>query len=219
MGSPIHADSQMAYDGSSLGVGGRLRPAARFARPGADRVADRAGGPGRHYLRRRGVGCCPDPTPERQSGLGRGEGSAEAAHRAELAASQVEVARAAAQSRKSQAEVAELGGQRDKVLRQAAEAQVDTLQQQLASLQAKQTERGIVLTVGDVLFDVGQATLKPGAVNEIVRLAQFLEENPERKVRIEGHTDSTGSITTNLVLSQRRAEVGGGYARGRRGRA
>jgi outer membrane protein OmpA-like peptidoglycan-associated protein len=136
-----------------------------------------------------------------------GEGAIEAAHRADLATSQVEVARAAAQSRKSQAEVAELGGQRDKVLRQAAEAQVDTLQQQLASLQAQQTERGIVLTVGDVLFDVGQATLKPGAVNEIVRLAQFLQENPERKVRIEGHTDSTGAITTNLVLSQRRAEA------------
>ena len=92
-------------------------------------------------------------------------------------------------------------------MRQAAEEQVDTLQQQLASLQAKQTERGIVLTVGDVLFDIGQATLKPGAVNEIVRLAHFLQENPERMVRIEGHTDSTGSITTNLVLSQRRAEA------------
>ena len=150
-----------------------------------------------------------------------GEGSAEAAHRADLANRQVEIARAAAQSRKSQAEVAELGGERDKVLRQAAEQQVDTLQQQLASMQAKQTERGIVLTVGDVLFDVGQATLKPGAVNETVRLAQFLQENPERMVRIEGHTDSTGSITTNLVLSQRRAEtvadtlVAAGVARNR----
>ena len=136
-----------------------------------------------------------------------GEGSAEAAHRADLATSQVEVARAAAQSRKSQAEIAELGGQRDQVLRQAAEAQADQLRRQLASLQAQPTERGIVLTVGDVLFDVGQATLKPGAVNEIVRLAQFLQENPERRVSIEGHTDSTGSVNTNLVLSQRRAEA------------
>jgi outer membrane protein OmpA-like peptidoglycan-associated protein len=136
-----------------------------------------------------------------------GEGSAEAAHRADLATSQVEVARAAAQARKSQAEIAELGGQRDQMLRQAAEAQADQLRRQLASLQAQPTERGIVLTVGDVLFDVGQATLKPGAVNEIVRLAQFLQENPERRVSIEGHTDSTGSLNTNLVLSQRRAEA------------
>ena len=133
--------------------------------------------------------------------------------------SQVEIARAAAQSRKSQAEVAELGGQRDKVLRQAAEAQVDTLQQQLASLQAKQTERGIVLTVGDVLFDVGQATLKPGAVNEIVRLAQFLagesgaqgaHRGPYRQHRLDHHQPGA-------VAAPRR--VGGGYARGRRGRA
>ena len=64
-----------------------------------------------------------------------------------------------------------------------------------------------MLTLGDVLFDTGQATLKPGAVNEVVRLAQFLDENPGRSVRIEGHTDSTGSLTTNLVLSQRRAEA------------
>ena len=64
-----------------------------------------------------------------------------------------------------------------------------------------------MLTVGDVLFDTGEATLKPGGVNEVVRLATFLQENPERTVRIEGHTDSTGSLTTNLVLSQRRAEA------------
>ena len=136
-----------------------------------------------------------------------GEGQAEAAHRADLALSQVEVAQAAAAARKSQAEIAELGGERDQVLRQAAEAQVASLRAQLADLQARQTERGIVLTVGDVLFDTGQATLKPGAINEIVRLAEFLKENPGRRVRIEGHTDSTGAITTNLVLSQRRAEA------------
>ena len=44
-------------------------------------------------------------------------------------------------------------------------------------------------------------------MNEIIRLAEFLKENPDRKVRIEGHTDSMGSMTTNLVLSQRRADA------------
>ena len=136
-----------------------------------------------------------------------GAGRDEAAHRGELAVRQVETARAAAESRKSQAEIAEVGAQRNQVLRQSAEAQVRTLQQQLADMQAHQTERGIVLTVGDVLFDTGQATLKPGAVAEIVRLADFLKANPERTARIEGHTDSTGSVTTNLELSQRRAEA------------
>jgi outer membrane protein OmpA-like peptidoglycan-associated protein len=136
-----------------------------------------------------------------------GEGQAEAAHRADVALSQIQVAEAAAQARKSQAEITELGGQRDQVLRQAAEAQVASLREQLSNLQARQTERGIVLTVGDVLFDTGQAMLKPGAVNEIIRLAEFLKDNPERRVRIEGHTDSTGSLTTNLMLSQQRAEA------------
>lgn len=136
-----------------------------------------------------------------------GEGQAEAAHRADLAMSQVQIAQASAESRKSQAEATELGGQRDQVMREKAEAEVTTLRQQLATLQAKQTNRGIVLTVGDVLFDTGQATLKPGAVNEIIRLAEFLKENPNRRVHIEGHTDSTGSMRTNAILSQRRADT------------
>ena len=136
-----------------------------------------------------------------------GDGRDEAAHRAALATQQVEIARASAEARKSEAQVASLGDQREKVMRQSAEQQVQTLQQQLASLQARQTDRGIVVTVGDVLFDVGQATLQPGAVDEVVRLATFLRENPERAVRIEGHTDSTGSMATNMVLSQRRADT------------
>ena len=135
-----------------------------------------------------------------------GEGRDEAAHRAALALQQVEIARATAETRKSQTQIESLGGQRERALRQAAERQVQELQQQLASLQARQSERGIVLTLGDVLFDTGEATLKPGAINEITRLAQFLQENPDRAVRIEGHTDSIGSVETNLVLSQRRAD-------------
>ena len=136
-----------------------------------------------------------------------GAGSDEAAHRAALATQQVEIARAEAQARKSQAQIESLGDQRDKVMRQSAEQQVLTLQRQLADLQARQTDRGIVLTVGDVLFDVGQATLKPGGVNQIVRLADFLKANPDRDVRIEGHTDSTGTLATNMALSQRRADA------------
>jgi outer membrane protein OmpA-like peptidoglycan-associated protein len=136
-----------------------------------------------------------------------GDGQAEAAHRADLALSQVQIAQATAEQRKSQAEIAALGGQRDQVMRAKAEAEIATLQRQLADLQAKQTDRGIVLTVGDVLFDTGQATLKPGAVTEIIRLAEFLKENPNRRVLIEGHTDSTGSMRTNAILSQRRADA------------
>jgi outer membrane protein OmpA-like peptidoglycan-associated protein len=74
-------------------------------------------------------------------------------------------------------------------------------------VQAKQTERGMVLTLGDVLFDIAQATLKPGAVTVLDRVASFLNENKETKVMIEGHTDSRGSDQYNEELSQRRAQA------------
>jgi outer membrane protein OmpA-like peptidoglycan-associated protein len=64
-----------------------------------------------------------------------------------------------------------------------------------------------VLTLGDVLFDTGQATLKPGAATTVDRLAQFMRDYPERSVRIEGHTDSAGSDDTNQGLSERRAQA------------
>lgn len=89
----------------------------------------------------------------------------------------------------------------------ANKERIARLQQELADLNAKKTERGFVLTLGDVLFDTGQATLKPGAVPVMDRLAKFLIETPERSVQIEGHTDSIGSDTYNQDLSMRRASA------------
>lgn len=87
----------------------------------------------------------------------------------------------------------------------AAKQRASSLEDELKALQAKPTERGMVLTLGDVLFDTGQATLKPGAQATIDRLAQALQQSPDRKVIIEGHTDSVGSDEYNLQLSERRA--------------
>jgi outer membrane protein OmpA-like peptidoglycan-associated protein len=89
---------------------------------------------------------------------------------------------------------------------EAAKAKVTKLQNELAALQAKQTDRGMVLTLGDVLFDTGRSELKSGAFSTIDRLATFMRENPERTLAIEGFTDSVGSDALNLNLSQRRAE-------------
>jgi len=86
-------------------------------------------------------------------------------------------------------------------------SQLAATQQQLADLQAKKTDRGMVVTLGDVLFDSGQATLKPGANLVLDRLATFMSQNPQTKVRIEGHTDNTGSAEFNQALSQRRADA------------
>jgi outer membrane protein OmpA-like peptidoglycan-associated protein len=81
------------------------------------------------------------------------------------------------------------------------------LEKELADLKGKQTDRGLVITLGDVLFDTGQSTLKPGAYATVERLAAALKDNPERKVLIEGHTDSVGSDEYNMELSQRRAQA------------
>lgn len=89
----------------------------------------------------------------------------------------------------------------------AAEERAKALEAQLSDLKARKTERGMVLTLGDVLFDTGRATLKPGAMRTVDQLASFLEKNPARRVLVEGHTDSVGSAESNRVLSQQRADA------------
>lgn len=87
-----------------------------------------------------------------------------------------------------------------------ARARADSLESALADLQSQRTERGLVLVLSDVLFDTGQATLKPGAYAPLDRLAAVLKERSDRKVLIEGHTDDVGSDQNNLSLSERRAQ-------------
>lgn len=88
----------------------------------------------------------------------------------------------------------------------ASTRRADSLESELADLKAKRTERGLVLTLGDVLFDTGQATLRSGAYGTLDRLASALKDKPGRKVLIEGHTDNVGSDANNQALSERRAQ-------------
>ncbi len=80
------------------------------------------------------------------------------------------------------------------------------LQAQVAELEARQTERGLVLTLGDVVFDTGKAKLKGGAMRTIDQLTGFLNQYPQRKLVIEGHTDSVGAADYNQRLSEERAD-------------
>lgn len=79
------------------------------------------------------------------------------------------------------------------------------LEAQLADLAAKKTERGLVITLGDVLFGSDQARLTPEGMRTAQKLADVLEQNPDRMVLIEGFTDSTGAAAHNQALSERRA--------------
>ncbi len=74
-------------------------------------------------------------------------------------------------------------------------------------MEARQSERGMVLTLSDVLFDFDSANLKAGATKVVNELAAFLKEYPQRTVQIEGFTDSVGSAEYNKNLSQRRADA------------
>jgi outer membrane protein OmpA-like peptidoglycan-associated protein len=81
------------------------------------------------------------------------------------------------------------------------------LQAEVDALKAKPTDRGLVLTLGDVLFETGSATLSPGAGRNMDRLVQFLTDHPERMVQIDGFTDSVGTDSFNQDLSQHRADA------------
>jgi outer membrane protein OmpA-like peptidoglycan-associated protein len=120
---------------------------------------------------------------------------------------QLEEARRLAELRAEDAEKAKLAAiaEADKAAKARAEAAL--LAKEVSSLKAKQTDRGIVFTVGDVLFETGKANLFPAAIRTINKLAEFLEKYSDRNVLIEGHTDSVGSEEYNLGLSERRADA------------
>ena len=95
-----------------------------------------------------------------------------------------------------------------------AAAQAAEMQKQLDELNAKATDRGMVLTLGDVLFASGRAELKEGANSNLNKLVDFLNHYPDRTVMIEGYTDSVGGDDYNLGLSQRRADTVKSYLTG-----
>jgi outer membrane protein OmpA-like peptidoglycan-associated protein len=69
----------------------------------------------------------------------------------------------------------------------------------------QQTQRGLVISLSDILFDVGKSTLKPGAQASIGRIAVVLRQYPQHQILVEGHTDATGGDDFNLQLSRDRA--------------
>jgi outer membrane protein OmpA-like peptidoglycan-associated protein len=88
------------------------------------------------------------------------------------------------------------------------------LQRQIDELHAKPTDRGLVVTLGDVLFASGKADVMSGAAGNLDRLAAFLNKYPDRTVAIEGYTDNVGSEQYNQGLSERRADSVKSYLAG-----
>ena len=124
-----------------------------------------------------------------------------------LEARTAEAERAKAQAAAAQAQTAEAQRQAAdaEAMARAAQAKAAQLESMMAELQAKKTERGMIITIGDVLFATNQATLTPAGVATVRKLAEVLVQNPERTVLVEGFTDSTGGTAHNQALSERRA--------------
>lgn len=93
----------------------------------------------------------------------------------------------------------------------AARAETQELQRQITDLNARMTDRGLVVTLGDVLFETGKSELRGGIPQNLDKLAAFLTRFETRTIQIEGHTDSVGTDSSNQILSQQRADSVQGY--------
>jgi outer membrane protein OmpA-like peptidoglycan-associated protein len=133
---------------------------------------------------------------------------------AQQAQIQADNATAQAQQSQQQADSANADAQAARMQTATATAQAEKsqqqnadLQQQLAALNAKQTNRGMVLTLGSVLFATNETTLSSGGSSSLDKLTQFMHDNPKRNVMVEGYTDSSGGSEYNQDLSLRRADA------------
>jgi outer membrane protein OmpA-like peptidoglycan-associated protein len=122
-------------------------------------------------------------------------------------AQRAEIARREAEARARVLEEEKLKVVREKTAAAELAAEVKRLEAELVDVQAKQTPRGWILTLGnEVLFDTG-ATLKDGADRALDNLAEFLRKHPERHIAIEGFTDGMGPKDASERLSERRAQA------------
>ena len=121
--------------------------------------------------------------------------------RREAAAANAQAAAAQQQAQDAQAQAAAAQQQNAQLAERAAR-----LEAILVELHAQKTERGMVVTIGDVLFATDRAELNPNGMATVRKLAEVMMQNPDRTVLVEGFTDSTGSHAHNQDLSERRAQ-------------
>lgn len=160
--------------------------------------------------------------------LSKGESTATVNQLAYIAHQKVAIAQETAKSKAAELAVTNASAKRDQIRLEARTAEVNqqaaalaaasakaerdqaliTQQEmQLKELNAKKTKRGLVITLGDVLFSTNKAQLKSGGMRNMQKLADFLRQYPQQKVLVEGYTDSTGSDSLNQKLSDRRANA------------
>jgi outer membrane protein OmpA-like peptidoglycan-associated protein len=135
---------------------------------------------------------------ERERAAAALSGESDARLNAAIAQSDAELARAAAQRARADAAQAQANNAQ-------SQAELEKLRAQMAELQTQTTERGLVVTLGDVLFELDRAELKPGGQRTLDKLVSAVQTDADVELLVEGHTDSTGSRDYNMDLSERRA--------------
>ena len=135
---------------------------------------------------------------------------------AQLAAAQAETEKAKAQAAQQQADVAaqQARQQAEQSEREKQQLRAQLLAQLNAVLETRDTDRGLVVTMADVLFDTGKYTLKQGTRETLARLAGIILAHPGLRLAAEGHTDSTGTAALNQRLSEKRALAVTDFLRG-----
>jgi len=83
----------------------------------------------------------------------------------------------------------------------------DSLRRRLELMELRETDRGVVVTLGDVLFEVGETRLQTTAIDNLDDVVELLQSEPDKRIRIEGHTDSSGPAAVNQRISLTRAEA------------
>ncbi len=131
----------------------------------------------------------------------------------ERAAADAAKAAAIAQQQAAQADAdrARQAAQLSDQQRQQAETEKAQLRERLRQqlnliLETRETQRGLIVNINDVLFDFNQYTLKPGAREKLAKVSGIILAYPGLKIQLEGHTDSVGTDDYNLKLSQQRAD-------------
>ena len=126
--------------------------------------------------------------------------SVESAADAESARAEADQARRVAAAQSAEAGLA----RREAELAMAA---ADSLRVQMQSLKAREESRGLVMTLGESVFAAGKSELQAEALENLSAVVEFVNQDRNRNIRIEGHTDARGSANLNQVLSQQRADA------------
>ncbi|HEY6484482.1 MAG TPA: OmpA family protein [Steroidobacteraceae bacterium] len=138
----------------------------------------------------------------------------QARNEADAAQGEAATARAAGEQQKLAADQARNEADAARVAASSSQQQATEMQRQIDLLQARPTDQGLVLTLGDVTFTSGRADLMAGGTGNLNRLVAFLNKYPDRTVSIHGYTDNVGSEGYNQGLSERRAESVKSYLAG-----